>query len=128
MRTGVERMTRGPGPVTSLIPVGVLVASTACAFRVETFAISPGTEHGWVIIAARHSRCATAWTAGMFVTVAIPRSRVLCTSNPPYDGWSHERYYIAEADGSRTPLIIGELVHQRTGFTYEATGKNCRIT
>ena len=128
MRTGVERVTRPRSLVTYVIGLGALALSSACSFRVETFAIPAGTEHGWVTIEEGNSTCPAAWAEGMFVTVDVPRSRVLCTSNPTYRGWSYDRYFVLEPDGSRSRLGIGQLIHQRSTFTHEGVGKDCTLT
>src|SRR6266436_3333509 len=93
-----------------LVVLTMTLFSTACSFRVETYVLAPGTEHGWVTIEQGNSTCPALPAPGFFNTISIPRSRILCTSSPTYRGWFSDRYHLAKSDGSWTILKIGDLV------------------
>jgi len=99
-----------------------------CSFRVQTFALAPGTQHGWVTIEQGNSTCPSLPEAAVFHTINIPESRVLCTSSPTYFGGVYERYALLDSDGSSSALEIGDRIHQRTSFTVGELGRPCNFS
>jgi hypothetical protein len=118
--------------VVSVIRLVVAASATlllpGCSFRVQTFVLAPGTQHGWVTIEQGNSTCPSLPEATVFHTISIPESRVLCTSSPTYLGGVYERYALLDTDGSSSPLKVGDLIHQRTSFTVGEPGRPCSFS
>src|SRR5258705_12274063 len=118
--------------VVSVIRLVTVASATlflaGCSFRVQTFVLAPGTQHGWVTIEQGNSTCPSLPEANVFDTINIPESRVLCTSSPTYRGAVYERYALLDSDGSSSSLKIGDLIHQRTSFTVGELGRPCNFS
>ena len=115
--------------VTRLVVAGYATLLLAgCSFRVQTFVLAPGTQHGWVTIEEGNSTCPSLPEATVFHTINIPESRVLCTSSPTYLGRVYERYALLDSDGSSSALKIGDLIHQRASFTVGEPGRPCNFS
>ena len=106
----------------------VTLLLAGCSFRVQTFVLAPGTQHGWVTIEQGNSTCPSLPESTLFHTINIPDSRVLCTSSPTYLGWQYQRYALLDSDGSSNPLKIDDLIHQRTTFTVGELGRPCNFS
>ena len=118
--------------VVSVIRLVTVASATlflpSCSFRVQTFVLAPGTDHGWVTIEQGNSTCPSLPESSVFHTINIPESHFLCTSSPTYLGWGYERYALLDSDGSLTPLKIGDLIHQRTSFIVGELGRPCNFS
>ena len=102
--------------------------SVGCVTRVNDYVLEAGTEHGWVAIEHGNSACPALARDGFIVRTVVPRSRVACTSDPLPEGWTYERYYLANPDGSRTRLKIADLILRPGNFTVEQFGSPCHFS
>ena len=107
--------TRANRRISLVAGLSVLFGATAC--QVQTFVLSPGTDHGWVMIEEGHESCPPLPVGTLTTEVSIPASRAMCTSTVIYGGWVFVRYHLADSQGGRTQLKIGELIHRQTGFS-----------
>ena len=96
--------------------------------RVKNYLISSLVKRGtWVTIEYGNPKCPPVAEGRLSRDIPIPADGYLCTSSPIYRQWAFYRYYLVDANGHRSQLLVDKDISLESTLDLNPLNPNCKV-